>query len=219
MSRGTIIFDFDGTIADSFELVSSFIAAQAGKANLGSAEREKLKGLSMRDIAKKLEIPAWRYLWLFFQGRRMMSGHLDEVKPFAGIEDVIKALHAGGWDLYILSSNSNKNILLFLKRYHLEKYFAQTQGSASFFGKTQALRTILRRNKLDPQQSFYVGDEVRDLYAARRANVRGVAVAWGYNDMTALATEKPFAAAQTPADLLKIFSAKIADTKPDTIKA
>jgi phosphoglycolate phosphatase len=208
MSRGTIIFDFDGTLADSFQLVSSFIATQAGKTNLTPAERNHLKGLSMRDIAKELEVPSWRYLWMFFEGRRMMSGRMDEVKPFVGVTSAVRVLRAQGWDLYVLSSNSNSNIQLFLKRYELEKYFVRTQGSASFFGKTQALRTILRRNKLDPRQSFYVGDEARDLYAARRSNIRGVAVAWGYNNLKTLAAEKPFAAAKTPADLNKIFTEK-----------
>lgn len=201
-----LIFDFDGTIADSFEYVSQFMAQQAGKPGLTLRERQReFGGLSIRGIMDKLDKPIWWGLWMFFYGRRVMAKHMDEVKPFPGMIEVIKALHAEGHRLCILSSNRNKNVQLFLDRYQLTGYFYRTQGNASILTKSFALRQLLLRDQLNVSDCYYVGDETGDLEAGRRLGVRGVAVTWGYNRAADLSAQKPFALVDTPQELLSVF--------------
>ena len=207
MKMSAIIFDFDGTIADSFAYVTQFMAQQAGKPGLTLRERQQqFAGLSIRGIMDKLDKPLWWGLWMFFYGRRVMSKHMDEVKPFAGIEEVLQALHAQGHELFILSSNRNQNVRLFLDQHRLTSYFAHTQGNASILGKSSALRRLLRRRRIKAADCFYIGDETGDLNAANRLNVRGVAVTWGYNSARELTADKPFAVVDTPGQLLQVLN-------------
>jgi phosphoglycolate phosphatase-like HAD superfamily hydrolase len=209
MEKRVIIFDFDGTLADSFDFVTALLVEQAGKPTMDLEARQKMfGGLSIRQMAEKLGMSFWRSLWLFFYGRRVMTKHMREVKPFPGIESVIKSLHAQGHLLFALSSNRNDNIQIFLREHGLAKYFAGTLGSASIVGKKKALRTLLWRREVKAANCIYVGDEVGDIDAASHLGIATVAVAWGFNDISALAAKKPSAIAESPTDLVKILDTK-----------
>jgi phosphoglycolate phosphatase len=209
MSKKVVIFDLDGTLADSFDFVTSYLVQQAGRADMTSEQRkEQFAGLSIRTMAERLNFPWWHRLWLFFHGRRVMTKNINKIKPFPGIETVVKTLHGQGYELFAVSSNRNENIRLFLKQHGLMQYFSKTQGSASIVGKTMVLRKLLWQREVSAANCTYIGDEVGDMDAARRLSVRTVAVSWGYNDVSALAAKKPFAIAKTPTDILKILGNK-----------
>ena len=55
---------------------------------------------------------------------------------------------------------------------------------------------------------MYVGDEARDMEAARRAGVHSVGVTWGFNNRSALEKANPEKLVDKPKDLLKLFAAK-----------
>lgn len=201
----TIIFDFDGTIADTFDYVSELMSRKAGLPNLTLDERRlRFGGLSIRGMMHNLKKPYWWGLWMFFYGRREMSRHMYEIKLFVGMELVIRELHKRGHKLYVLSSNRNQNIRLLLDHYKLAPYFTHTQGNASILRKGVALRWLLWRHHIDPKDCYYVGDETGDLDAARRLGIRGVGVVWGYNHEEKLLADKPVALAKKPRDLLKL---------------
>src|SRR5579863_1105359 len=110
---------------------------------------------------------------MFFYGRRVMTRHMNEVEPFAGVGDVLRTLHGQGHQLFILSSNRNENVQLFLSQHGWLSYFSRTQGNASILGKSVALRVLLRRRRLAVTDCFYIGDEIGDLEAAQRLGIRG----------------------------------------------
>ena len=65
-----IIFDFDGTIADSFDYVAGFLESHVRKQHaLTEAEKQKLRGMTMRQMAHHLGSPTWKLPWLFVIGR------------------------------------------------------------------------------------------------------------------------------------------------------
>ena len=205
MNSSIIIFDFDGTLADSFDFVSDFLTRQAGKEGLKLEERRRrYAGLTMWEMAQKLRIPLWRALWLFFHGRRVMTRHINEIKPFPGMRQVVKTLHGGGYQLFALSSNRNANIQIFLKQHGLEEYFTGTQGSASILGKPLALRRLLWHYNLEAQDCVYIGDEAGDIEAAHRMHMHAMGVTWGYNNTRKLKQAKPYAVVDTPAELVSV---------------
>jgi phosphoglycolate phosphatase len=206
MNNGTIIFDFDGTIADSMELVLELFYEITGHERLTKAEIAELRSLTVPKILKRLGVSLRHGPQLLVKGRALMRQRIDDIKVFQGLPAVLKRLHDDGWQLIVISSNSYQNIETYLDTHGLRDYFDRIYGSVKIFGKTQALRKVLKQDRLDRRSCFYVGDEVRDMQAARRARVRGVAVAWGYNDASILAAENPFAIAQTSADLVRIFA-------------
>lgn len=205
-----IIFDFDGTLADSFEVALEVAHELTGIARLAPAEMTRLRRLPVLKILRELNIPARRLPRLVLQGRQRMSERMDEVHPFAGIPEALAALHKQGHQLLVISSNSERNVRTFLRTHTLEQYFGGVHGGVGLFDKAGALRKVLRRRKLAREACYYVGDEVRDIAAAQKAGIPIVAVGWGYQDPEALAARQPFALVQSPGDLPPLFKASTA---------
>jgi phosphoglycolate phosphatase len=199
-----IIFDFDGTIADSFDFVVTFLAAGVKLPPLGYKEKQELRGLSMTVIARRLGYSWWRLPFRLVKGRRKMNGSIKQLQPFDGMAAVIRGLHADGHQLFIVSSNSVRNIRAFLRQHGLEDYFLEITGNVGLFGKAGALRRLLKKHRLQPATAVYIGDELRDVQAAQSIKLPIIAVSWGFarpNDLTAA---RPTAVAKAPAELTKV---------------
>lgn len=199
-----IIFDFDGTIADSFDYIAGFLAEAVKLPPLSAEQKQQLRGQSMSAIGRQFGLSWWHLLRLFFKGRRQMHSAIDQVEPFDGMPDVIKKLHAEGHELFILSHNTVANVRAFLHHYKLHTYFLEVYGGVGLFGKGPALRRLLKDQKLEQQDALYIGDELRDVQAAQSINLRVIAVNWGFARPADLETREPTALASEPDDLIKI---------------
>jgi phosphoglycolate phosphatase len=199
-----IIFDFDGTIADSFDFVVDLLVREAGQPALTDEQRQALRGLSMTAIGRRLGHSWWRLLWLFFKGRRLMRGSIKHVQPFDGMPEVIKTAHAEGHELFILTSNTVRNVHIFLRHYRLQTYFRKVYGRIGWFNKTAALRRLLKAHKLELKNALYIGDELRDVQSAQALGLPVVAVTWGFARPADLEALQPTALAHRPADLAQI---------------
>jgi len=200
----TIIFDFDGTIVDSFEYVADFLAKEAGLPKLDDEQKLLLRGLSMVGMARLLGYSWWRMPRLFFKGRRKMRWSVRHMRPFAGMPELIRKLHAEGHELFMVSSNRVRNIHIFLHEQKLHTYFLEVYGSVGMFGKAPALKRLLREQNLDKETAVYIGDELRDVEAAQAIGLRVVAVSWGFARLKTLTDQQPTALAHSPEELLTI---------------
>lgn len=204
----TIIFDFDGTIADSFELMLDIAEKIAGVERPSDEEINYYKQFPLGKVIRELHIPLRLLPKLIIQGRQKMHERIGEVHPFRGIPEVLKALHArDDFTLLVMSSNSEQNVRAFLKANDLEMFFDSVQGNVAVFNKAAALRKTLRRNHIDARNCYYVGDEVRDIVAASKVGVEPVAVSWGYQGRSALAEYHPYALVDKPDQLVSVFTA------------
>jgi phosphoglycolate phosphatase len=197
-----IIFDFDGTIADSFDYVADFLAAGVNLSPLNAEQKQALRSRSMIAMARQLGYGWWRLPRLFYKGRRQMSDAIKHIHPFDDMPALIKKLHADGHQLFILSSNTAHNVAKFLRQHELHEYFLEINGNIGMFGKASALRRLLRAHHLKAKDTVYIGDELRDVQAAQSLNLPVVAVTWGFarpNDLTA---QHPSAIAHTPSELM-----------------
>jgi len=201
----TIIFDFDGTIADSFELALEIAAGLTDKSHIDEAEVERLRHMPLAKVIRELRIPLTRLPRLLLAGRQLMHERIHEVHPFPGIPEALSELHANGNHLLVMSSNSEQNVRTFLRANNLESYFDGVYGGAAVFNKASALKRILKRNRINVEGCFYVGDEVRDVVAASKAGLEPVAVAWGYQAPEALAKYHPYALVKDPKELVAVF--------------
>jgi len=199
-----IIFDFDGTIVDSFDYFANFIAKEAGRYPLSAEDKEAMNGLTLARAARFMGHAWWRLPILYFSGLQAIHRESEHVHIFAGIDRALEKLHAEGHQLFIVSSNSVPMMRNFLKRHSLDRSFVQLYGRVVVFGKAPALRRLMRQQRLQAKDCVYVGDEPRDISAARKVGIRSVAVTWGYTHQTTLAAEQPDAMASTPTELLKI---------------
>lgn len=199
----TVIFDFDGTLADTFVTSVRIYEKLTRRLDpFSDDEILRLRGLTMLHLVRELRIRPWRVPWLMMRGRALMRKEMETVIVFEGIEDVLKGLQAANIPVFIMSSNSPGNIRKLLRRVGIEHYFTHIYGNVGIFGKAKMLRRIIARNNLVPADTFYVGDEGRDVEAAKRVGVKSVAVTWGYNSAGLLANHHPYATADTRQELL-----------------
>jgi len=179
----TIIFDFDGTIADSFPFVFEIVkelAPKYGYEPLKVEEIELLRELSFQEIIKKYNIGPVKLVRMTLDAHAANARRMTETKLFSGMVETLKGLKHEGYQLAIMSSNSKKNILSFLSINKLDM-FDNVDTSISLFGKGKKLQRIIKKLGLKNSDVIYVGDEARDIDAAKEAGIRIISVDWGYN--------------------------------------
>jgi HAD superfamily hydrolase (TIGR01549 family) len=199
-----IIFDFDGTIADTIDYFIDFIAREAKIDHISEERRQSLHGLPLAAISRRLGHRWWRLPLLYYKGRRVMEPYLKDLKPFQGMPELIEKLHAEGHELFIISSNTVRNMRIFLRHHKLQESFLEIYGGIVVFGKAPALRKLLKEQNIEKGNAIYIGDELRDVQSAQSLKLRVVAVTWGFARPESLRALKPTAVADTPAELMSI---------------
>jgi phosphoglycolate phosphatase len=187
------IFDFDGTLADSaawFRRQLNPLAQRFGFRQVGEAELEELRGLPNREIVRRLEIPFWRLPAIARHMRALAARDAESIALFDGIGEMLAALNGHGMRLAVVSSNAEANVRRILGPGHAALIDHYDCGAA-LFGKAKKLRSVARRAGVPPDRVIVIGDETRDIEAARAAGMDSAAVGWGYATPEALAEVGP----------------------------
>jgi phosphoglycolate phosphatase len=187
-----VIFDFDGTLADSIAWmmrVFNSIAAKHRFRQVTEAEIETLRGRSNREIIKYLGVSNWRLPLIARHVRRLNAESLHEIPLFEGIDQMLAELSASGVAIAVVSSNAEANVRTVLGP--SQAFITEFVCGVSLFGKTAKLRKLVRRGGHDPRTVLAVGDEVRDIEAARGAGLPCAAVGWGYATPELLQVSSP----------------------------
>ena len=124
MTAQIILFDFDGTIADTYQAVANItnqLSTEFGYKALSSEEQELIKNLSSREVVKLSEISVFKLPFLVKRVRTELSKEIANLKPIVGIETVLTELKNRGYILGIVTSNNQVNVDIFLKKNKLLK--------------------------------------------------------------------------------------------------
>jgi len=200
------LFDFDGTVADTLTISHSILNDLAREFRfraLPSEELERARLMGTREFIRHLGITSWRVPRIARRGLVELQRRITEVQPIGGMPSVLAELHGRGHRIGILTSNSETNVLAFIARNSLP-YFHFVRTSSKLFGKARMMKKILREEKTEPARVLYVGDETRDIEAAKEAGLRIAAVTWGYNAERTLADLSPDHLLRSPGELLSI---------------
>lgn len=199
-----IIFDMDGTLANSFDYVVDFLVKEKRIKDFSSDQKDELRDLSMVAMAKKLGFHWWDGPRLIIKGRRRMNASINDLEAFKGMHEIVRKVHEEGHELFILSSNSVKNIQQFIKKEGLEEYFLEIYGGVGLFSKSSSLKRLLNDQNIEITNSVYVGDELRDVEAAQSIGMRIIAVTWGFASKNELESANPTGLADTLQELMQI---------------
>ena len=186
-----IIFDFDGTICDSFD-----VAVELVKTNLPEKyydpkiTPEMARDIGLKGLIIKTKFPKRLLPKLIIVGRKEMAMRLPSLKAHPKMPQIIEKLSINN-TLGIITSNSKDNVHQFLINTNLVKYFDFVNSELSIFGKHRKLLKVLKKYKLNPEDTYYVGDETRDIEAAKKSGIISVAVTWGYESENVVKKAKP----------------------------
>lgn len=208
MVANVLIFDFDGTLADSRKTlfhIANQLAEEFGYDRVTEDEIMRLSNLSSRDILKQSDIPPHKIPFFLKRVKKELNEQISHLQPFQGIAEALNNLKKQGYLLGIITSNFNDNVIKFLKNNNLEHYFDFVYSGISIFGKDKIIKKVIKKHQLMIDKIVYVGDETRDIEAAKKSNIKVVAVTWGFNSATLLAKYNPDFLIHKPQQLIEIF--------------
>ena len=181
-----IVWDWDGTLADSTGMITNAIvsaAEQVGLPTLDPVAASNIIGLGLKesihalfgdipaDIAQKL---AQQYTANYYAGE-------SEIPLFAAAADAIKMLHKRGFKLAVATGKGRRGLNLALEHCGLGQYFHATKTVDECFSKPhpQMLDELMDELIVRPERTLMIGDTSYDLQMASNAGVPAVAVTYG----------------------------------------
>lgn len=208
MDKRVVIFDFDGTLADTGPIIRKLyadIAKKNGLRPMSAQDYAELRKGTLKDARKWTGIKIWQFPLVVHSIKRLMYVQSEEVRLFPQMITIVKQLHEQNIKMYILSSNTSDTIQKVLTRHDLEGYFEILPLRRRLLGgKAGAIKKLLKRNQFSRRSVWMVGDEVRDIRAAKLAKVKSVAVTWGLQDKVILKRNRPTHLATSFAELKTI---------------
>jgi len=176
-----IIFDFDGTIADSMKLSIELFNQAAHKYNFKTINEESFENLyklSILEKCKALNVSLTSIPRASMEITRSYNRLISFIPLIKGIKEVILDLKQRGYTLSIISSNAGDNIKKFLAINNID-VFDHIYSAKNLFGKDKAISSFIKKNRIKREEAVYIGDEIRDVAACKANNIKVIAVAWG----------------------------------------
>lgn len=210
MAPKIILFDFDGTLADSFTLIlaaGNRLAATYGYPSISESEALALRSQGIRQIIQQSNVPLHRLPAWMRQMKKELQKETAYMQPQSGLTKALSSLKETKIPLGIVTSNSRDNVHGFLDNNGWTGWFAHVETGSNLFGKSRLIARLLDRSGFTASEAIYVGDEVRDVEAARKAGVSSVAVTWGFNDRNILTRTRPDHLIDHPEELLHLVAA------------
>jgi phosphoglycolate phosphatase len=183
-----VIFDFDGTLADSFPWFISIANSVADAYNfkrIQAHEIETLRGFGAREVIQHLGVPWWKIPFIGRHVHRLAAEQIDQIRLFEGVDQLLQQLAEAGITLALATSNAYENARRVLGPENSARISYYECGT-SIFGKRARFERILKRAGVHPHDALCIGDEIRDLEAAAGAGIPFGAVAWGFTHVEAL---------------------------------
>ena len=201
----TVIFDFDGTLANTLDLVARIYNENAhhyGALPIDMKDISDYRKLGYKKAMKKLKI-RWTVLprLVLFVSREMKK-HMEEVEPYAGVVDVLNDIQKQGISIGVLTSNDGALVHEYLEKNNFP-IFDFIVSEKTMFGKEKALKKIMKRHDLHRNRVVYVGDEPRDITACNKAGIKVIGVTWGVGGREGLIATPPDWLVDTPIELKK----------------
>jgi phosphoglycolate phosphatase len=188
-----VIFDFDGTLADSFPWFCRILNEVADRYHFRRTEPHEidaLRTMGARELMRHFGIPAWKMPFIANHMRKRKSRELGQTRLFDGVDRMLRDLTDAGIALALVTSNSapNARVILGAENAGLIRTY---ECGVSMFGKASRFRKVLRRTGVPAADAICIGDEIRDLEAARKEGIAFGAVTWGYTMPATLIAHAP----------------------------
>lgn len=187
-----LVFDFDGTLANSAGWLRSILPDLSRRFGFRCPEEDELEVLRHkppREVMRILQIAGWKLVFMAMYVRER-AAKAEAFPLFDGMSDVLQAIAAREMKIAVVSSNAEANVRRALGP-DLSALVTSWSCGAGLFGKAKHFRKVLRETRVAPGRALSVGDETRDIEAARLVGMKTAAVAWGFGMKPALEAAGP----------------------------
>lgn len=206
----TLIFDFDGTIADTLKLgikVSNQLANKYGYKRIESDKAlEEYRNLSTKNALKKAGVKTINLPFIANSFRTHMAERIDELKPIKAMPEAVKLL-AENYKIGIVTSNSEKNTKQFLDTYQIDEYINYYSTGIHLLKKYRTINKLLKQHGITKDKVILIGDETRDVDASKKCGIPIISVSWGFHTPKILHEQQPDYLVHTPQELVQLLSA------------
>ena len=188
-----VVFDFDGTLADSFPFfleVFDVLADAHGFKRLEREHLEALRGYDTRRMMRHVGLPLWKAPRVAMHFKALMGESIGRIRLFDGAEEALGELKRCGVKLAVVSSNASDNVRAVLGS-DLARLIDDYDCGVAILGKRSRLRALVKNSGIAREAVLCIGDEVRDIEAAQAEKLDAGAVTWGYATAKALIDARP----------------------------
>lgn len=205
-----VIFDFDGTMVDSLSIIlksQGILSKKYGYQNI--AYSKHLREKTFREILRKdMNLNFFEMILFLNRFSKVLDYEIQEIELVQGISNLIKELKKKGYQLGLVSTNisndARNNIIKFLERNNLYESFGFIEHASFLRGKSYKLTKILHKYQIRKTDLVYVGDQVSDVIATKKAGINIIAVTWGFNSRKFLANNGAKIIVDKPSEILDV---------------
>ncbi|MER6670087.1 HAD-IA family hydrolase [Amycolatopsis japonica] len=203
--RSVVIFDLDGVLVDSHEVMGrAFAAAYAEVVGTGPApfaEYQRYQGLYFPEIMRRMRLPLEMEEPFVRESYRLA----DQVPVVSGVADLLRTLRTRGFRLAVATGKAGPRARSLLTTLDLIEHFDHVVGSDEVVNAKPAPDIVLRALGLldaEPDAAIMVGDAPADIRSAQSAGVTSVAATWATVDKEDLLAAGPDQVIHSPDELL-----------------
>ena len=211
-----ILFDLDGTLTESGEGITKSVQYALGKLGKPEEDLEKLKvfiGPPLMEQFMKyadLDEETARKAVEYYRERYSEKG-IFENRPYPGVEDMLKELKRKKYLLTVTSSKPEYYVKQILDHFQLTGYFDEIVGSemnGKRTNKAEVIEETLSRLHMSDKrdQVIMIGDKEHDVFGARKAGLKCIAVSYGYGTEEELKNAAPFKTVESTDEILDFFA-------------
>jgi len=209
MTPKTILFDFDGTIADTTKKFIEIADILASKYNFQQFDISKIsefKNHTLLDLALNyFKIPWYKIPFVVIDFKRLLAKSAHKTKLYPDIKDILTELKSKGFRVGLLTSSPTKSVEIVLKKFEMSDFFEFVKTNASYYSKQNDIQKIIHKNQLNKSEVYYIGDEIRDLNACKKIGVHCISVSWGFSSKELLLSHNPETLLEKPSQILEYF--------------
>lgn len=206
--KKTVLFDLDGTLTDSGEGIincATLALRHFGLPIPAYADMRTFVGPPLRDSFIRFGVPADQAdeAIRVYRSRYIPTGMFENT-PYPGIRELLEALRAEGYTLYVATSKPEEMSVTILEKFDLAKYFRRICGASidSSRSTKDAVIAYLLEGSGAKEDMVMVGDTKYDILGAKAHGIPAIGVGWGYGKVEEMEEAGAVGIAETMDELI-----------------
>lgn len=191
-----IIFDFDGTLADTLPVcITSFkhtLEHLTGK-KFSDEDVTQYFGKSEEGISKLIAPLQWENCLDLYVDYYKKNHYLCE-SMFEGIQEILDYLKDNNFKIAMVTGRGDQTTQIGLEYFDIGHYFEFVEtGSPKGSIKPECMQRIIDNWDFDPENIAYIGDSVHDIHDSNKVGIKSIAVSWAStSNHDSLKENKPY---------------------------